>query len=96
MYTLYVQFQVLSEYYLQGAEWFHHKKVPKFKEKLEVSLLESGGPFSCVALLVGMGDVASKEALEWALGCTDAVKACGEITRYLNDITALKVLLLYI
>lgn len=54
--------------------------------------MESGGPLACLVLLVGMGDIASKEALDWALGCTDAVKACGEITRLLNDITTVKVL----
>ncbi|CAO2143951.1 unnamed protein product [Urochloa humidicola] len=52
--------------------------------------MDSGSPFSVVALLVGMGDIANKEALEWAIGCTDAVKACGELTRYMNDISALK------
>ncbi|RCV35884.1 hypothetical protein SETIT_7G275700v2 [Setaria italica] len=83
-------FQTLSNYYLQGAEWFHCKKTPTFKERVEASLMDSGGSFSCVALLVGMGDIASKEALDWALGCTGAVRACGLITRYMNDITALK------
>ncbi|OEL20011.1 (S)-beta-macrocarpene synthase [Dichanthelium oligosanthes] len=83
-------FQILSNYSLRGAEWFHRNKIPTFEDKVEVSVMDSAGPFSCLALLVGMGDVASKEALEWALGCTGAVKACGEITRYLNDITALK------
>ncbi|KAF8645556.1 hypothetical protein HU200_066148 [Digitaria exilis] len=83
-------FQILSKKYLQGAEWFHHKYVPTFKEKLEVSFMDSGSPFSIVALLVGLGDMASKEALDWAIGCTDAVKACGELTRYMNDISALK------
>ncbi|CAL4984738.1 unnamed protein product [Urochloa decumbens] len=83
-------FQTLSKYYLQGAEWFHRKYTPTFNEKLEVGFMDSGSPFSVVALLVGMGDIATKEALEWAIGCTDAVKACGELTRYMNDISALK------
>lgn len=65
--------------------------MPTFKEKMEVSFMDSGSPFSIVALLVGLGDIASKEALDWAIGCTDAVKACGELTRYMNDISALKV-----
>jgi len=86
-----VQFQTLSKFYLQGAEWFHHNYMPTFKEKIEVSLMDSGSPFSVVALLVGMGDTVNKEALDWAIGCTDAVKACGELTRYMNDISALQV-----
>lgn len=45
----------------------------------------------CVALLVGMNDVATKEAIEWAIGCTDAVKASGEVTRFVDDLAAFKV-----
>jgi hypothetical protein len=38
-----------------------------------------------------MGDTATKEVLEWALGCTDAVKASAVVTRLLNDIASFKV-----
>uniref|UniRef100_A0A453AVG1 Terpene synthase metal-binding domain-containing protein n=1 Tax=Aegilops tauschii subsp. strangulata TaxID=200361 RepID=A0A453AVG1_AEGTS len=38
-----------------------------------------------------MGDTATKEALEWALGCTDAVRACAEVTRFMNDLASFKV-----
>ena len=51
----------------------------------------SGGPWVCVGLLVGMDDTASKEALEWALSCTDAVRACAEVTRFMNDLASFKV-----
>ncbi|XBI53095.1 tau-cadinol synthase-like [Aegilops tauschii subsp. strangulata] len=44
----------------------------------------------CVGLLVGMGDTATKAALEWALGCTDAVRACAEVTRSMNDLASFK------
>lgn len=65
--------------------------MPTFKEKIEVGFMDSGSPFAVVALLVGMGDITTKEVLEWAIGSTDAVKACGQLTRYMNDIAALKV-----
>jgi hypothetical protein len=51
----------------------------------------SGGPWVCVGLLVGMGDTVTKVALEWALGCTDAVRACAEVTRFMNDLASFKV-----
>nr|CAB3500826.1 unnamed protein product [Digitaria exilis] len=35
-------------------------------------------------------DVATKEALEWAIGCTDAVKAFAEVTRFMNDLASFK------
>ncbi|KAM0916357.1 hypothetical protein ACQ4PT_010236 [Festuca glaucescens] len=30
------------------------------------------------------------QALEWALGCTDAVRACAEVTRFMNDLASFK------
>lgn len=44
-----------------------------------------------VALLVGMGDEATKEAFEWAIGCTDAVMAGSVVARFVNDMTSFKV-----
>lgn len=56
-----------------------------------MSVISSGAPMICVASLIGMGDVATKEAFEWAIGCTDAVKASGEVTRFVDDLAAFKV-----
>jgi (-)-germacrene D synthase len=59
---------------------------------VDVSTVCSGAPFACVGLLVGMGDdVATNEALQWASSCTDAVKACAEVTRFMNDLASFKV-----
>jgi hypothetical protein len=38
-----------------------------------------------------MGDTATKEVLDWALGCTDAVKASAVVTRLMNDLASFKV-----
>jgi hypothetical protein len=38
-----------------------------------------------------MGDTVTMEALEWALGCKDAVRACAEVTRFMNDLASFKV-----
>ncbi|KAF8728667.1 hypothetical protein HU200_017938 [Digitaria exilis] len=84
-------FQILSSNYLQEAEWFHGDHKPRFKDQVKVSTVCSGAPFASVGLLVGMGDdVATKEALEWAIGCTDAVKAFAEVTRFMNDLASFK------
>ncbi|VAH27234.1 unnamed protein product [Triticum turgidum subsp. durum] len=83
-------FQILSSNYLQEAEWFHQNHKPRFNDQVKVSSVCSGGPWVCVGLLVGMGDTATKEALEWALGCTDAVRACAEVTRFMNDLASFK------
>jgi len=41
-------------------------------------------------LLVGMGDVATKEAFEWVIGNSDAIWACGEVSRFMDDMSAFK------
>lgn len=46
-----------------------------------------------IGLLVGMGNVATKEAFEWAIGKTDAIWACGEVSRFMDDMSAFKVLI---
>ncbi|NP_001141562.1 Tau-cadinol synthase-like [Zea mays] len=84
-------FQTLSSNYLQEAEWFHGRYKPRFEDQVKVSTVRSGAPFAAVGLLVGMGgDVATQEALEWAMGCTDAVKAFAEVTRFMNDLASYK------
>ncbi|KAL6902155.1 hypothetical protein ACP4OV_005031 [Aristida adscensionis] len=84
-------YQILSSNYLQEAEWSHRGYKPRFEDQVKVSTVCSGAPFACVGLLVGMGDdVATKEALEWAFSCTDAVQACAEVTRFMNDLASFK------
>ncbi|OEL13007.1 Alpha-humulene synthase, partial [Dichanthelium oligosanthes] len=83
-------FQTLSKYYLQEAEWFHQGYTPSFKEQVNVSVITAGGQLLSIGLLVGMGDVATKEAFEWAIGNTDAIWACGEVSRFMDDMSAFK------
>jgi hypothetical protein len=45
----------------------------------------------CVGLLVGMGDAATKEAFEWAIGNTNAIRASGEVSRFMDDMADFKV-----
>lgn len=86
-----MQVQILCENYLQEAEWFHHNCKPTFKDQVQVSAMSAGGQISAVALLLGMGDEATTDAFEWAMRCTSAVKAFGEIARFMNDIASFKV-----
>jgi hypothetical protein len=44
-----------------------------------------------IGSLVGMGDEATKEVLEWAMGCTGAIKACGEVSRFMDDVAGFEV-----
>lgn len=50
-----------------------------------------GTPLLVIGSLVGMGDEATDESFEWAIGYPDVVKACGEVTRFMDDLAAFKV-----
>jgi len=58
---------------------------------VNVSAISAGGQVMCVGSLVGMGDVATKEAFEWAIGHTDAIRASGEVSRFMDDMADFKV-----
>ncbi|TVU47046.1 hypothetical protein EJB05_06624, partial [Eragrostis curvula] len=80
-----------NTYNIKGeAEWFHNNYIPNFKEQVNVSTITAGGQVLSVGLLVGMGDVATKEAFEWAIGNSDAIRACGEVSRFMDDMSAFK------
>ncbi|KAL6611290.1 hypothetical protein ACP70R_039218 [Stipagrostis hirtigluma subsp. patula] len=83
-------FQTSSSCYLQESEWFHLNYIPSIEEKANLSTITGGGQIVSVGIVFGMGDAATKEAFEWAIGCADAVSAAGKISRYMNDMAALK------
>ncbi|PAN49532.1 hypothetical protein PAHAL_9G467700 [Panicum hallii] len=83
-------FQLISKSYLQEAEWSHHKYIPSFKDHVNVSTISAGAQVMCVGSLVGMGDVATKEAFERAIGNTDAIRASGEVSRFMDDMADFK------
>ena len=84
--TLQLQYQ--SSFYLQEAEWLHQNHKPNFEDKLHLSAKSLGGLALCVYATVLMGDALPKEALEWAVGYSDAVMACAKIARLMNDLAA--------
>jgi (-)-germacrene D synthase len=86
-----MQFQDMSVYYLQEAEWLHQNHKPSFKDHLSLSAMSIGSPALCVGLMVGMGDPVTREAFEWAAGYPKVAIACGKIARLMDDIAAFKV-----
>lgn len=56
-----------------------------------MSVITAGAQVLSIGLLVGMGDAATKEAFEWVIGNTDAIWACGEVSRFMDDMSAFKV-----
>ncbi|TVU26109.1 hypothetical protein EJB05_28641, partial [Eragrostis curvula] len=91
------QFQKLSGYHLQGAEWFHQSHMPSFNDQVALSIQTSGARFLFAAMTVGRGDTVtgsfgSLGLIPWVLESPDAdvVTACAKIGRFMNDVAAFK------
>lgn len=91
-----MQFQKLSAYYLQEAEWSYQNYNPSFEEQVALSTITSTVPLLCVSTTVGRGDALTKEAFEWVANDIGAKTACAKITRFMNDIAAFKVQVNYL
>jgi hypothetical protein len=94
-----MQYQLLSEYYMQEAEWANSKYQPSFKEHEDLSTMSTGLPLLyLIALLCYDGAVATQELFDWmsARPANDVVCAGAAIGRLLNDISSYKVCTTYI
>uniref|UniRef100_A0A804L261 Uncharacterized protein n=1 Tax=Musa acuminata subsp. malaccensis TaxID=214687 RepID=A0A804L261_MUSAM len=74
--------------YFVESRWRDEKYVPTLEEHLGVSKMSSACPLLASASLVGMGEVASKEAFEWVASFPKIVEALAAIGRIMNDITS--------
>ncbi|EES08562.1 hypothetical protein SORBI_3005G130500 [Sorghum bicolor] len=52
--------------------------------------MTSAMPALTIAALMALGKQATKKVFEWASSAPDMVRACGEVGRFLNDISAFK------
>ncbi|KAL5976097.1 hypothetical protein ACLOJK_020427 [Asimina triloba] len=82
--------ELTRSYYLE-AQWCSSGYVPKFDEYLEKSIISSGYPMLAIQALVGLGDVASKEAFQWLLSLPQIVRSTSTIARLMDDIQTNKV-----
>ncbi|KAG8064346.1 hypothetical protein GUJ93_ZPchr0004g39480 [Zizania palustris] len=85
------EFQNLSTYYLEEAEWSHQDYKPSFKEQVELSTMSSTVPLLTVSAMLGSGETVTNEAFQWAAHQPSGVIACARIMRFMNDIAAFKV-----
>jgi hypothetical protein len=77
-----IQFQTLSKYYLQEAEWFHQGYTPSFEEHVNVSVITAGGQVLSIGLLVGMGDDVATKELRHSSGSLVTLIPFGLVDRY--------------
>ncbi|TVU25319.1 hypothetical protein EJB05_27811, partial [Eragrostis curvula] len=85
-----MQIKLLSKSYLQEAKWSNEKYVPSSEEHLEASIVSSAVQPLSLVTLTGIGEVAIKNAYDWAIAYPDAMKAGAAISRFLNDIASYK------
>ncbi|KAL2943961.1 putative sesquiterpene synthase [Bienertia sinuspersici] len=81
------QVKVLCQAYIQEAKWCNQKYVPTYDEYMKIALVTSPYPHATVACFLGMGEIASKEAFEWASQnpMPNIIKAASTIIRLMND-----------
>nr|XP_043618198.1 beta-caryophyllene synthase-like [Erigeron canadensis] len=72
--------------YMMEAKWVNEGYMPTPEEHAQVAFTTAGGNVVVTSCLLGMGDVVTKEAIEWALTEPPLFKCASIITRHLNDI----------
>nr|CAB3491949.1 unnamed protein product [Digitaria exilis] len=83
-------YQGICKSYLQEAEWSHRGYIPSFHDQVNVSVMSAGGELVAIGLLFGLGDIANKEVFEWAIQNSLTVTACGEVSRFMDDLADFK------
>lgn len=76
--------------YFVEARWLHENYMPTMDEYMRISLISSGYPLLTCVSLVGMGDIATKDAFEWLNKDPKIVKAASVIARLMDDIVSHK------
>ncbi|GMN63165.1 hypothetical protein TIFTF001_032244 [Ficus carica] len=76
--------------YFEEANWFHENYVPTMEEYWRVRVMFSGYYVLTLTSFLGMGDVATEEAFEWASKYPKTISAACVICRLMDDITGQK------
>ena len=77
--------------YFAEAKWFHERQIPTMEEYMRIALLSSGYSLVITSCFIGMGEVVTKEALDWAMSEPKIVTASNLLARLMNDLTSYKV-----
>ncbi|KAG9457133.1 hypothetical protein H6P81_001641 [Aristolochia fimbriata] len=76
----------LTKGYFMEAKWFYSDYVPNMEEYMRTALITSAYYMLTVASFIGMGEEATKDVFEWALGDQKLIKAAATISRLVDDI----------
>ncbi|KAF8035608.1 hypothetical protein BT93_C1597 [Corymbia citriodora subsp. variegata] len=77
--------------YFMEAKWFHQNHIPMMEEYMPIALATTVLELLLVMSLLGMGDIATKEAFDWLLYSNPKmVKAVQVVGRLMDDIAGHK------
>ena len=85
------QMKQLAKAYFVEAKWFNENYVPTVEEYMETAMVSSGYCLLTVTSFLGLGDIATEEAFEWASTYPKIVRASSVICRLMDDIVSHKV-----
>ncbi|KAF7140195.1 hypothetical protein RHSIM_Rhsim06G0194900 [Rhododendron simsii] len=72
--------------YLAEAKWYHEGYVPSFEEYMPTAMLSGGQQALAITFLVGMGELATKEALDWLYTDPLIVQGASVVGRLMDDV----------
>ncbi|XP_042478645.1 (-)-germacrene D synthase-like isoform X2 [Macadamia integrifolia] len=81
--------RLVRAYFIE-ATWFNKGCIPTFEEYMGIALTTGGYSMLTVTSFLGMRDIGTKEALDWAIDDPDLVRASSVISRLMNDIASHK------
>ncbi|GER53347.1 germacrene-D synthase [Striga asiatica] len=76
----------LVKSYMEEAKWFYNKYTPTMEEYMKVALISSGYMMLSTTSLVGLGDLVTREDIDWVSNEPVIVQASSTIARLMDDI----------
>uniref|UniRef100_A0A2N9FGL6 CCHC-type domain-containing protein n=1 Tax=Fagus sylvatica TaxID=28930 RepID=A0A2N9FGL6_FAGSY len=76
--------------YFHESKWLHQKHIPTMDEYMRIACVTSGYSTLAITLLVGMGDIVTKDSFEWMSSDPKIVKACTVVARLMDDMVSHK------
>ena len=77
--------------YFREAKWFHQKYTPTLDEYMSLALVTSGYFMLAATSFLGMGEIVTKDSVEWLFSKPKIVKASEVVGRLMDDMVSHKV-----
>ncbi|KAL7582858.1 hypothetical protein Lser_V15G42224 [Lactuca serriola] len=76
--------------YMTEGKWLNEGYIPTKEEHMSISTMNSGCSQDVITCIIGMGDIATKKSIEWAINRPLLLKSISVIGRLMNDIAGHK------